>query len=89
MKILKICTIGFAYPWILCIEQEAKCKNMVICGKRLKFIGNPKDLISHWIIWWFLSLLTFGIYGIVVKVRFQQWVVANTIFEDLVIETEY
>ncbi|MGL5822232.1 MAG: hypothetical protein ACRCYE_11555 [Sarcina sp.] len=88
MKILKFITVGFAYPWILCIEQKAKCKNMVICGKRLRFIGKPKDLIGHWIIWWVLSLLTLGIYGVVVKVRFQQWVTANTIFTDVEIKTE-
>ncbi|MGL4740221.1 MAG: hypothetical protein ACRC41_05365 [Sarcina sp.] len=88
MKILKVITLGLAYPWILCIEQEAKCKNMVVCGKRLKFIGQPKDLIRHWVLWWFLSLLTLGIYGIVVKVRFQQWVIANTIFDDIKIQID-
>ncbi|MGL5152745.1 MAG: hypothetical protein ACRC7N_19490 [Clostridium sp.] len=83
---LGVITLGFAYPWILCMAQDAKCKHTVICGKRLKFIGNPKDLIRHWIWWWLLTLITFGIYGLVVRVRFNQWVVANTVFEDTIIK---
>ncbi|MGL4655562.1 MAG: hypothetical protein ACRCWM_06750 [Sarcina sp.] len=83
MKILSMVTLGLAYPWILCSKQKSKCENMVICGRRLKFIGNPKDLIGHWILWWFLSAITLGIYLFVVKVRFQQWVTANIIFDDV------
>lgn len=84
--LLGVITLGLAYPWILCMDQEAKCKHTVICGKRLKFIGNPKELVSHWILWWFLMIITLGIYGLVVKVRFEQWVTANTIFEDIEIK---
>ncbi|MGL5439094.1 MAG: hypothetical protein ACRDA4_01735 [Filifactoraceae bacterium] len=79
---LGVISIGFAYPWILCMKYESKYNHTVICGRRLKFIGNPKELISHWIYWWFLCLITFGIYGLVVKVRFEQWATANIIFED-------
>lgn len=82
MILLGLVTLGLAYPWILCSSQKAKCKHTVINGYRLKFIGDPKELIGHWILWWILIIITFGIYGLVVKLRFQQWVVANTIFED-------
>ncbi|MGL5577477.1 MAG: hypothetical protein ACRDCW_18215 [Sarcina sp.] len=88
MKILGVVTLGLAYPWILCSQQKSKCQNMVICGRRLKFIGNPKDLIGHWILWWFLSAITLGIYLLVVKVRFQQWVTANIIFDDVPVESD-
>ncbi|MGL5346773.1 MAG: hypothetical protein ACRDA3_05450 [Peptostreptococcaceae bacterium] len=80
--LLGVITLGFAYPWILCINQEARCKHTVVCGKRLKFIGDPKELIRHWILWWLLIILTLGLYGLAVKVRFSQWVAANTIFDD-------
>ncbi|MPQ44872.1 hypothetical protein [Clostridium tarantellae] len=83
---LGIVTLGLAYPWILCMEQEAKCEHTVICGKRLKFIGDPKELIGHWILWWFLIIITFGVFSLVVGIRFQQWVTANTVFEDTVIK---
>ncbi|MGL4338325.1 MAG: hypothetical protein ACRCST_15690 [Turicibacter sp.] len=80
---LFVITLGLAYPWILCMKYEAKNKHTVVCGKRLKFIGNPNELIKHWFFWWFLIVITFGIYGLVVKVRFEQWVSANTIFEEV------
>ena len=79
---LGIITLGLAYPWILCMKQEARCKHTIICGKRLKFIGDPKELIGHWLVWWLVIIITFGLYGLVVKIKFQQWVAANTVFED-------
>lgn len=68
--LLGILTLGFAYPWILCMEQEARCKHTVICGRRLRFIGDPKELIGHWIIWWLVAVITFGLYGLVIKTKF-------------------
>ena len=85
MILFGIVTLGFAYPWIICIKQRATCKHTVICGRRLKFIGDPKELIAHWILWWFLSVITLGIYTLAVKVRFEQWIAANTVFEDTVV----
>ena len=61
-------------------------KNNSTFKSRLKFIGNPKELIGHWIFWWILIVITFGLYGLVVKIRFQQWTSANTIFEDVEIK---
>ena len=69
LVLLGVVTLGFAYP--------------VICGQRLKFIGDPKELIGHWIVWWLVIVITFGIYGLVVKIKFQQWVAANTVFENI------
>ena len=83
MLLLGIVTLGLAYPWIICIKQKATCKHTVICGKRLKFIGDPKELINHWILWWILIVITFGLYSLVVKIRFERWITANTIFEEV------
>lgn len=80
--LLGVITLGLAYPWIICMKNEARCKHTVICGKRLKFIGKPKGLINYWILWWFLTIIILGFYGLVVKLRFERWTIANTIFED-------
>lgn len=84
IKFLLICvgTLGLAYPWALCMEYKAKSHHTVICGKRLKFIGDPKELIYHWIFWWFLTIITFGLYIMVAHIRMDQWITANTIFEE-------
>ena len=78
--LLGVVSLGFAYPWMLCMKYEAKYKHTVVCGKRLKFIGDPKELIAHWVLWWILIICTFGLYSIVVKVRFEQRISANTVF---------
>ncbi|MGL4735891.1 MAG: hypothetical protein ACRCW2_00415 [Cellulosilyticaceae bacterium] len=84
IKFLLICigTLGIAYPWALCMKYKATQHHTVICGKRLKFIGNPQELIGHWLWWWFLSIITFGIFGFVAHIRMEQWITANTVFED-------
>ena len=51
-------TLGFAYPWALCMKYKATYHHTVICNKRLKFIGNPNELIFAWTWWWFLSVIT-------------------------------
>lgn len=76
-------TLGLAYPWIICMKENSRCKHTVVCGKRLKFIGNPKELTRNWFFWWLLTVLTFGLYSLVVKVRFDQWIASNTIFEEV------
>ena len=88
IKCIAICvlSLGIAYPWALCMEYKAKSHHTVICGKRLKFIGDPKELIFHWLLWWFLSIITFGFFIIVTHVRMDQWITANTIFEDVEIK---
>ncbi|WP_053983056.1 YjgN family protein [Niameybacter massiliensis] len=88
IKFYAICilTLGLAYPWALCMKYKAQYHHTVICGKRLKFIGDPRELICHWLWWWFLSVITLGIFVIVVDIRMEQWITANTIFEDTQME---
>ena len=42
-----ILSLGFAYPWALCMKLQATDHHTVVCGKRMKFIGNPKELLAH------------------------------------------
>ena len=78
-----ICSLGLAYPWALCMKYRAKYHHTVVCGKRLKFIGCTKDLAQHWILWWLLSIVTLGIFALVIHVRMEKWTVANEIFEEI------
>ena len=84
IKFLAICifSLGFAYPWALCMKYNALYHHTVICGKRLKFIGQPKDLAVHWIWWWFLTIITLGVFSISLHVKMKQWEVSNLIFDE-------
>lgn len=85
---LTVFTLGFAYPWAMCNKQRGAKSHTVICGRRLKFIGDPQELLAHWIAWWLLSVITIGIFGFFAKVRMQRWVAANTVFEDTYVYDE-
>ncbi len=81
-EILMVISMGLAYPWAFVLKYKSLYHHKVICGKRLKFIGNPFELLKHWIWWWFLSVITFGFYSVIAKLKVEEWVTANTIFED-------
>ena len=49
-------------------------------GKQLEFIGDPFELFSKYIIWWFRTRITLGIYSVVIPVRLKQWEVEHTQF---------
>lgn len=80
--LIKVFSLGLAYPWAMCMTYRAQCEHQSICGRRLKFIGDPKELAQHWVAWWALCIVTFGLYHHVVSLRMKQWVCANTVFED-------
>ncbi len=85
IKFLAMCilSLGLAYPWALCMKLRAKYHHTVVCGKRLRFIGNPMDLAHHWLWWWFLCVITLGIYSLFLHVRMEKWTIANVIFEEV------
>ncbi|MGL5417818.1 MAG: hypothetical protein ACRDAU_19270 [Clostridium sp.] len=81
--LLGIFTLGFAYPWMICIKERSKYSHTIVNGKRLKFVGNPKDLLYHWFFWYILIIITAGLYGIVVHFKFKQWETSNVVFEEI------
>lgn len=74
-------TLGICYPWALCMVYGWKINHTVVEGKRLHFIGTATDLFVNWIKWFFLCLITFGIYSFWLGVALEKWKVKNTVFE--------
>lgn len=79
--LLTICSLGLAYPWAICIIYEWEAKHTVINGKRLKFVGTGLGLFGNWIKWFFLCIITFGIYSFWLIIALKKWKVKNTIFQ--------
>ena len=52
----------------------------VINGHRLRFTGTATGLFLQWIKWFFLCIITFGIYGFWVGIALKKWQVAHTEF---------
>ena len=65
----------------MCMKQRQLIDHTIICGRRLKFTGNPRELLLSWIFEYILTIITFGLFFFVVKVKFKHWVIQNTVFD--------
>ena len=75
-------TLGFGYPWALCLFQKWKTKHTYINGKQLKFTGGGFSLIGLWIKWIIFLIFTLGIYSFWLIPSLQRWIVEHTDFVD-------
>ncbi len=69
-------------PNALCIQNRWNCRHTQIVGMRLRFEGRAGNLLGRLFVWGFFSVITLGIYALVLApVRYKQWVAEHTIFE--------
>ena len=52
----------------------------IIEGRRLAFDGKAIQLFANWIKWFFLIIITIGIYGFWVSIKMKKWVTKHTYF---------
>ena len=52
--------------------KKWETEHTYIEGKQLEFTGDPFELFAKYIIWWALTIITFGIYSVVIPVRLKQ-----------------
>ena len=78
--LITIFTAGICYPWSVTMIYGWKINHTVIDGRRMHFTGSAVGLFGNWIKWWFLTLITFGIYGFWVFIKLEKWKVSNTKF---------
>ncbi|MCI5791259.1 MAG: hypothetical protein MR239_05195 [Clostridiales bacterium] len=68
-------------PNSLCIWERYKCRNTQIVGMPLQFTGKAGELLKKIIVWGFFTVITIGIYGLVLApLRYEQWKTEHTIF---------
>lgn len=75
-------TAGIAASWGDCMVINYQLSHTHLNGKKIKFTGSGGDLFVQRFKWIFLTLITFGIYGFWVPVRYQQWLTKNMYFDD-------
>ncbi|MNT63555.1 hypothetical protein D3C72_2013810 [compost metagenome] len=80
--IITTVTFGICYPWALCMVYNWKIKHTVIEGRRLQFNGSAIGLFGNWIKWFFLCIITLGIYSFWLGIALEKWKVKNTSFAD-------
>ncbi|PRY81033.1 DUF898 family protein [Alkalibacterium olivapovliticus] len=75
-----IMSLGFLYPWSLCLVYGWRINHTVIDGRRLKFSGSGIGLFGNWIKWWALTIITLGIYSFWLRIKLEDWKVSHTHF---------
>lgn len=80
--IISIFTLGLGVPWAVCNLYRWEIENTVIDGSRLQFSGTGIGLFGHWLKWWFLTIITLGIYGFWVHIKLLDWKARHTSLTD-------
>lgn len=66
-------TLGICYPFALVMIERWKADNATVDGRRVQFVGTGVGLFGLWIKWFFLTLITIGIYSFWVAPQLQKW----------------
>ena len=78
--VVTLFTLGICYPFAVVLRLRWRTKHTTIDGRRLVFLGSAWGLFGSWLKWWFLTLITIGIYGFWVVPKMNKWIVENTDF---------
>ena len=73
-----IFTLGIGTPWAVCLAESWRVKHTIIDGHQLVFDGTGGQLFGNFIKWFLLTIITFGIYGLWLSIKMQQWVTKHT-----------
>lgn len=80
---VSILTLGLLYPLMLCWHKEWEVSHTYINGRQLMFDGKALQLFGKYLLWLFLSVITFGIYYIFfMSVAMEKWETKHTHFVD-------
>ena len=80
--LLCMVTLGLAGPWVICYAVGWERRHSVYSGRRLVFNGTGMQLFGKWIIWFLLTIVTCGLYGFVMGLKLEQWILSHTAFAD-------
>lgn len=75
-------TFGIGFPWATTMLLRWKTRHTLLDGDRFVFKGSGSGLFGKWIVWWFLTIITLGLYSFIVWPRYQKWIVENTYLDD-------
>ena len=79
---ITVFTLGICYPFALVLMERWKAKHATVSGRKLVFTGTGIGLFGLWIKWFFLTLITLGIYSLWVGPQIQKWKWENLRFVD-------
>jgi hypothetical protein len=78
-KLLIICTLGIARPWVLIRRYRWDQEHLLIGGERVQFVGRAGSLFWLQVTNTLLTLFTLGMYRPWARVRVQNWICQNSL----------
>lgn len=76
-----VITLSFGYYWAYCYKERWMSRHKIIDGHALSFNGRGRKFFGKRLLWSLLSLVTLGIYSLLIKGRMLRWTVARTAVE--------
>ena len=76
--LILIFTLSFGAPWAICLKEAWYARHTTIDGHQLTFDGTGAQLFGNYIKWFFLCIITLGIYSFWLKIKMKQWVTKHT-----------
>ena len=77
---IAVCTLFIGAPWCHCMWLKWYKEHTYVNGCQLSFDGTGWQLLGNSLKWALLTLITVGIYGFWVPIKYEQWVVKHTHF---------
>lgn len=77
-----VLTLGLGLPWIICMDQIWHLDNMIIDGKQVVFEGRGKKFFWRFVGWFWLSVITLGIWSFWMAVKMLRWYAKYTHFDN-------
>lgn len=75
--LLCLVSLGLLFPFTVCFKLRWINKHTVINRKKLVFDGKALNLFGKYILWCFLTIITFGIYGWWLEIKMLKWQTKN------------
>ena len=76
--ILNTISLGLLFTFTTCFKLKWINRHVVINKKKLAFTGSALNLFGKYLLWLFLTIITFGIYGWWLKIKILKWNTKNT-----------
>lgn len=80
--VIIVFTLTLGTAWAVCVYQRWYAKHTKINGKQLVFDGKGIQLFGKYIAWFFLTVITVGIYGLWLPIKMAKWRMKHTYVEE-------
>lgn len=80
--LLNAITFSLLIPVTMCWKNQYVQSHLILDGRKTYFDGTAGQIYLKWLLGMLLSIVTLGIYGIVLQIQINNWISQHTHFEE-------